>query len=103
MCTDGLRCVLDHNQTMPRGKCHDAGHVGRLSIKMDGDDRPHRRVKPPLGVGKIDICALPLYVAEDGRCSDVKHPPGCSDKRVGWDKHLIPWTDASGDQGKMQS
>src|SRR5262249_24131269 len=102
-CADGLRCILDHNQTMPRSKCHDARHVGRLSIKMDRDDRLHCRVKPSFGVGEVDICALLLYVAEDGCCSDVKDSPGCGDKGMGWDQHLIPWADATGDQGKMQS
>src|SRR5262249_26059221 len=100
---DGLCRILDDDQPMPRSKCHDARHVGRLSIKMDRDDRLHRRIKPPFGVGKVDICALLLYVAEDGRCSDIKHSPGCGDKGMGWDQHLIPWADASDDQGKMQS
>src|SRR5262249_4015509 len=55
------------------------------------------------GVGKVDIRALLLYVAEDGRCSDIKHRPGRGDKGIGWDQHLIPWTDAGDNQGKMQS
>src|SRR5262249_56718483 len=32
-CADGLRRIFDHNQPMPRSKCHDTGHVGRLSLK----------------------------------------------------------------------
>src|SRR5262245_55878327 len=102
-CADGLRRILDHNQPMPRSKCHDARHVGRLSIKMDRNDRLHCSIKPLFGVGKVDIRALLLYVAEDGRCSDIKHRPGRGDKSIGWDQHLIPWTDAGDNQGKMQS
>ena len=102
-CADSLRRILDHNQPMPRSKCHDARHVSRLAIKMDGNDRLHCTVKTRFGVGKVDIRALLLDVAENGRCSDIKHPPGGSDESIGWDQHLVPWADAGGDQGKMQS
>src|SRR5262245_57758853 len=102
-CADSLRRILDYNQPMPRSKCHDARHVSRLSIKMDGNDRLHCSIKPPFGVGKVDICALLLYVAEDGRCSHIKHPPGRGDKSMGRDQHLIPWPMPAGNQGKMQS
>src|SRR5262245_65740316 len=88
---------------MPRSKCHDARHVGRLSIMLNRNYRLHCSIKPLFGVGKVDIRALLLYVAEDGRCSDIKHSPGRGDKGMGWDQHLIPWTDAGGNQGKMQS
>src|SRR5262249_27046717 len=88
---------------MPRSKCPDTRHVSRLSIKMDGNDRLHCSIKPPFGVGKVDICALLLYVAKDRRGSDIKHSPGRGDKGMGWDQHLIPWANACGNQGKMQS
>src|SRR5262249_7421111 len=57
---DARRRILDHNHPRPRGKCQDARHVGRLSIKMDRNDRLHCSIKPLFGVGKVDIRALLL-------------------------------------------
>ena len=93
--------ILDEHQVVPARQCRNRVEIGRLTIQVDGHDRPRARGDCRRGRRRIDVVRLGVGVDEDRlRTGGENGEDGC-DEGVRHRDHFVAGPDAVGAEREL--
>ena len=101
--TDGMRCILDHTQTMLARQSVQRVHVERMTGKMHRHDGAGAWRDGRFDRRQIDVPRVQIHVHEHGSCTHASDDIGRGHKTHGGRDHFIARLDADHQQRQFQA